>query len=69
MNIKPIRNKADYKLPMARIDELWGTRIGSPEGDELEVLAVLLNATKPSTSPCRHPIPSRQSSFAWNSRA
>ncbi|MNN89480.1 hypothetical protein D3C81_2073020 [compost metagenome] len=27
---------------MARIDELWGAEVGTPDGDELEVLAVLI---------------------------
>lgn len=42
MNIKPIRSKLAYKQAMARIDALWGARIGSTEGDELEVLAMLV---------------------------
>lgn len=43
MNITPIRSKAAYRKAMARIDELWGARVGSPDGDELEVLAVLVD--------------------------
>ena len=42
MNLKPIRNKTAYKQAMARVDELWGARVGSAEGDELEVLALLI---------------------------
>ena len=42
MNIKPIRTEQDYTASMARIDELWGAEIGTPEGDELEVLALLV---------------------------
>lgn len=42
MNVKPIRTEADYAAAMARIDDLWGAEIGSPAGDELEVLAVLV---------------------------
>jgi HTH-type transcriptional regulator/antitoxin HigA len=42
MPLKPIRSKTDYKQAMARIDELWGARVGSAEGDELEVLALLV---------------------------
>lgn len=42
MNIKPIRTEDDYAAAMARIDELWGAETGSPAGDELEVLAVLI---------------------------
>jgi HTH-type transcriptional regulator / antitoxin HigA len=42
MNIKPIRTKTGYKQAMARIDALWGAPAGSAEGDELEILAVLV---------------------------
>ncbi|MCQ4326976.1 transcriptional regulator [Stutzerimonas stutzeri] len=42
MNIKLIRTEADYAAAMARVDELWGSEIGTPEGDELEVLMLLI---------------------------
>jgi HTH-type transcriptional regulator/antitoxin HigA len=42
MNIKPIRNNEDLALAFARIEQLWGAAIGSPEGDELEILALLV---------------------------
>ena len=42
MNIKPIRTEADYVAAMARVDALWGADMGSAEGDELEVLALLI---------------------------
>ena len=41
MIIEPIRTEADYKSSMARIDGLWGSEPGSPEGDELDVLIAL----------------------------
>lgn len=42
MNIKLIKNADDYAAAMARIEQLWGAPIGSDDGDELEVLAVLI---------------------------
>lgn len=42
MNIKPIRSEEDLAAAFARLDQLWGAEIGSPEGDELEVLSVLI---------------------------
>lgn len=42
MNVKPIRTEDDYAAAMARVDELWGAEVGTPEGDELEVLALLI---------------------------
>lgn len=53
MNIKPIRTEADYAEAMARLDEVWGAEIGTPEGDELEVLAILIGQYEDK----HHPMP------------
>jgi HTH-type transcriptional regulator/antitoxin HigA len=42
MNIKPIRSDDDLAEAFARLEQLWGAEIGTSEGDELEVLAVLI---------------------------
>jgi len=42
MNIKPIKTEKDYRLAMAEIDKLWGAKIGTPKGDRLDVLLVLV---------------------------
>lgn len=42
MNIKPIRNDDDLANALARVEQLWGAPMGSPAGDELEILAVLI---------------------------
>ncbi len=42
MNIKPIRTEEDLAAAFARLEQLWGAEIGSPEGDELEILALLI---------------------------
>lgn len=42
MNIKPIRSEADLADALKRLEELWGAPLNSPEGDELEILAVLV---------------------------
>ncbi len=44
MEIKPIRTEEDYEAAMARIEELWGTPMNSPESDELEILLALTGA-------------------------
>lgn len=51
MHIKPIRTEQDYTASMARIDELWGAEIGTPEGDELEVLALLVSKYEDEHAP------------------
>ena len=42
MIIKPIKNKKDYKKVLVRIEKLWNAKLGTKEGDELEVLSVLV---------------------------
>ena len=42
MNLQPIRNDDDLQRAFARMGQLWGAAIGSPEGDELDILAILI---------------------------
>lgn len=42
MNIKPIKSDKDYKAALARIDELWDAEPNTRKGDELAVLAILV---------------------------
>lgn len=42
MNIKPIRSEKDYQNTLKRIDALMHAEINTPEGDELEILALLV---------------------------
>lgn len=44
MNIRPIRTDADLDAALARVDELWGADPATPEGEELDVLLVLVQA-------------------------
>ena len=42
MKLKPIRNDRELNRALQRIEELWGTKTGTPKGDELEVLMLLV---------------------------
>lgn len=42
--MKPIKNEAAYQKALERIEGLWGAAQDSPEGDELEILLVLVEA-------------------------
>ena len=44
MDIKPIRNDDDHRQALKRIDALWNAAPDSPESDELDVLATLVEA-------------------------
>jgi HTH-type transcriptional regulator/antitoxin HigA len=57
MEIKPIRNEADYEAALRRIEALWGAPAGTPEGDELDVLATLTEAYEREHYPIDQPDP------------
>jgi HTH-type transcriptional regulator/antitoxin HigA len=44
MQIRPIRTDSDHESAVARISELMGAALGTPQGDELDVLATLVDA-------------------------
>lgn len=44
MNIFPIRTEADYDAALLRIDILMNAELGTPEGDELDILVTLVEA-------------------------
>lgn len=41
--IRPIRSETDYEGALGEVEQLWGARTGTPEGDRLDVLATLIN--------------------------
>jgi len=55
--IKPIKNKADYDMALARIEMLWGAEPDTPESDELEVLFTLVEAYEQKNYPIAPPNP------------
>lgn len=44
MNIKPIKTRADYKETLKAIDDVMGAKLGTREGDTLDVLVTLVEA-------------------------
>lgn len=43
MNIKPIKTENDYLEALERLEVIFDSKIGSPEGDELEILGILID--------------------------
>jgi len=42
MKLKPIRNDSELSRALKRIDDLWGAQPGTPRGDELDVLMLIV---------------------------
>lgn len=57
MKIKPIKNRKDYKKALKSIDELWGSKKNTPEGDEFEILLTLIEKFEEEHFPIPPPDP------------
>ena len=57
MNVLPIKNVSDYEVALERINELMDAERGTPEGDELEVLALVVDAYEETHYPIDGPDP------------
>lgn len=57
MNIKPIKTKRDYNEALKRMEVLWGAKSGTPEGDELDILATLIDNYESVHFPIEAPDP------------
>ena len=55
--IKPIRTKKDYEHALKEIENLWGAKLGTPEGDRLDVLATLVDVYESEHDPIDSPDP------------
>ena len=57
MYIKPIKTKADYESAMARLELVFDAKRGTSEGDELEVLSILIEKYEDEYYPIGLPDP------------
>ena len=57
MNIKPIKNDEDHRAALSRIEQLWDAEPNTPEGDELDVLATLVEVFEEAQFPIDLPDP------------
>jgi HTH-type transcriptional regulator/antitoxin HigA len=55
--MKPIKNEETYNKALARIEELWGAEPDTPNGDELDILLVLVEAYEEKHYPIPPPDP------------
>ena len=57
MNIKPIRTKKDYDQALARLEVIFDSKRGTDEGDELEILGMLIENYENENFPVGFPDP------------
>ena len=57
MEIKPIKTENDYNQALQRLEIIFDAKNGSPEGDELEVLGILIDNYENENFPISLPDP------------
>jgi HTH-type transcriptional regulator/antitoxin HigA len=57
MKITPIKTETDYREALKRFELLFDTKIGTPEGDEAEILAILIDEYENTHYPIEAPDP------------
>ncbi len=68
MDIRPIRNEADYRSTLKEIDSLMDAEFGTPEGERLDVLATLVEAWERKHYPMDLPDPIEAIRFVMDQR-
>lgn len=57
MNIKPIKSKKDYQQALKRLEQIFQAHPGTKEGDELEILAMIVEKYEDEHFPIAAPDP------------
>lgn len=57
MNLKPIKTKKDYQQALERLELIFDSKKGTKEGDELEILGILINQYEDEHFPIDLPDP------------
>ena len=57
MTIKPIKTKKDYQQALDRLEVIFDAKKGSPKGDELEILGMLVDNYENENFPVGFPDP------------
>lgn len=57
MNIRPIKTEEDYTAAISRIEELWGAKKDTQQGDELDLLVTLVESYELKHYPIAPPDP------------
>lgn len=57
MKLKPIKSEKDYEAALERFEEIFESETGTPEEDEAEILAILLEKYEEENFPIDPPDP------------
>ena len=57
MTIRPVKTKKDYDQALKRLERIFDAKKGSKEGDELEILSILIDKYEEDNFPVELPDP------------
>ena len=57
MNIAPIKTEKDYEKALERLEKIFDAELGSKDGDELEILSILIEKYEKEKFPIGMPDP------------
>lgn len=57
MNISPIRSEKDYNKALERLESIFDAKLGTKEGDELDILSILIDKYENEYFPIGMPDP------------
>lgn len=57
MKVKIIRTEAEHEKALARMEKLWGSPSGTPKGDELALLMLVIESYEEANYPIPAPDP------------
>ena len=57
MKIAPIRNEKDYQKALKRLEDIFDSKKGTDQGDELEILSILIDKYEDENFPIEAPDP------------
>jgi HTH-type transcriptional regulator/antitoxin HigA len=57
MKLKPIKTEQDYQQALERLEKIFDAKPGTPKGDELEVLSILIEKYEEEEFPIDLPDP------------
>ncbi len=68
MTLRTLKTEADYKEALAEIDSIFDAEINTPEGDRLDILALLVHAYEEQYYPIPAPDPVAALEYYMDSR-
>lgn len=57
MTVRPIKTRKDYQQALLRLEQIFDAKPGSAEGDELELLGILIDTYEKNQYPIEFPDP------------